>query len=302
LKPGQASTTAKVIAAGTLLLASDPRTAAQVAPGAAPLCQKFLAGTRADRWLAASVVHPLTRALWRWVESITLPGIVSHYWRRKCWIESRCRSAVAQGCRRVIVLGAGFDTLAYRLAHELDGLSIIEIDHPATQAAKRKALPGDEAGAMRYMPLDLASEPLPAEIVDDAAATVVVIEGLLMYLPPAEVGRLFDVLRAFQAARLRVIFSFMTLWPDGSAGFRPRSGLVERWLARRNEPFTWALEPAAARDFLAAHGFRLMELAFTRDFTNALAANALEGENLATCEPTQPGGRGLPLPVACRQE
>ena len=52
MKAAQASNTAKVIAASTILLASDPRTSAQVAPGAAALCQILLSGSRADRWLA----------------------------------------------------------------------------------------------------------------------------------------------------------------------------------------------------------------------------------------------------------
>ena len=76
-----------------------------------------------------------------------------------------------------------------------------------------------------------------------------------MYLPPLEIDRLFCALRAFRARSMRVIFSFMTRWPDGSTGFRPRSALVEWWLAWRKEPFTWALEPASAAAFLAVHRF-----------------------------------------------
>ena len=287
MKPRQASNTAKVIAASTILLASDPRTAGEVAPGAAALCKKFLSAAWPDRWLATSAAHPLTRALWRWLERLTLPGIMVHYWRRKRWIESRCRNAIAQGYRRVIVIGAGFDTLGYRLAHELGELSVIEIDHPATQDAKRHALAGDEtvASRLRYIALDLSSAPLPASLLDDDSAAIVVMEGLLMYLPLADVDRLFGTLRALRAKRTRIIFSFMTRWPDGSTGFRPRSGLIERWLAWRSEPFAWAIEPASVRDFLAAHRFRLVELALTRQFTDAPAVSALDGENLVLCEP-----------------
>lgn len=287
MNPRQASATAKVIAAGTILLASDPRTAALVAPGAAAQCKKLLSATWRDRWLAASAAQPLTRALWRWLERLTLPGITTHYWRRKRWIESRCRGAIAQGYKRVIILGAGFDTLAWRLAHEFSGLAAIEIDHPVTQEAKRRALAGDEpaAGRLRYVALDLSNALLPASLLDDDSATVIVMEGLLMYLRPAEIDRLFDALRALRAKRTRVIFSFMTRWPDGSSDFRPRSRLIEIWLAWRNEPFTWAIEPGSVGDFLAAHGFRLVELALTRQLTGEPAAPALDGENLVLCEP-----------------
>lgn len=61
--------------------------------------------------------------------------------------------------------------------------------------------------------------------------------------------------------------------------------LVEWWLAWRKEPFTWALEPASAVAFLAAHRFRLVELALTRGLTAEPAVAALEGESLVCCEP-----------------
>ena len=86
---------------------------------------------------------------------------------------------------------------------------------------------------------------------------------------------------------MRIIFSFMSKWPDGGSGFRPHSWLIERWLAWRNEPFMSAFDPHAVQDFLAAHGFRLVEMALTRQFTEPTTTRGpmLEGENLVVCEP-----------------
>ncbi len=290
MKPTQASNTAKVIAASTMLLASDPRTAAQVAPGAAALCQILLSGNRADRFLAKSAANPLTRALWRALERITLPGIMSHYWHRKRWIELRCRDAIAQGFERLIVLGAGFDTLGIRLSAEMRQLEVIEIDHPATQGAKQRALAGNAMRLpdnLRFIAHDFSTGPLPAAMFDDRRATMVVIEGVLMYLSEADIARLFDALHKLPVDRVRLVFSFMTKWPDGRSGFRPHSWLIERWLAWRSEPLTWALDPDAVPDFLAAHGFRLVEMALTKQFSGPTMAGAasLEGENLVVCEP-----------------
>jgi methyltransferase (TIGR00027 family) len=285
VKANEASSTAKVIAASTIALASEPCNAALVAPGAAELCRAFLSGRLGDRWLAWSAAHPLTRWLWRRVEALTLPGIVAHYWYRKRWIEARCRSAIDEGFERVVVLGAGLDTLAFRLAREFAQLDVIEIDHPATQAAKRRCLHGDAMPPLnlRLAALDLAAAPLGPALPDDDRATVVVMEGVLMYLPAADIDALFDTLRRMPARRLRIVFSFMTRWPDGGTGFRPRSWLIERWLAWRGEPFSWALSPDAMPAYLHAHGLRLLELATTRQL--APVAAALEGENLVACEP-----------------
>jgi methyltransferase (TIGR00027 family) len=290
VKAAEASTTAKVIAASTILLASDARTAALVSPDAAALCRSLMAGSFVDRWLAISAAHPLTRAIWRMVERFTLPGIVEHYWHRKRAIESRCRRAIAEGTKRIVILGAGFDTLALRLCREMPAIEAIEIDHPATQSAKKTAL-ANAAEVMpenlRFISCDLAVEPLPTELFDDGkACTIIIIEGVLMYLPPADVAKLFGTLRRLAPARTRVAFTFMTRWPDGCSGFRPRSWLIERWLAWRGEPFMWSLEPAAMRDFLVTHGFELIEMVLTSGLSERALwqGSTLEGENLVVCE------------------
>ena len=290
MKRDQASNTAKVIAASTILLANDgdARRAALVAPGAAELCRLLLSGRRADRLLARTAAHPFARALWRMIERLTLPGIVAHYWHRKHWIEIRCRNAIANGAARVVILGAGFDTLGLRLSKEMPQLDVIEIDHPATQAEKLSALNGAAAipANIRFIACDLAVEPVPATPFVDGKKCVIVVEGVLMYLPPAEVGRLFDTLRIRFGGCAQVVFSFMTTWPDGGSGFRPKSWLIERWLAWREEPFMWSFPPDAMRGFLLAHGFQMRELALTREFTTPWPAedSRLDGENLGWCE------------------
>jgi len=283
MKSNRASNTAKVIAASTILLASEQHQPALVAPGAARLCEIFLSGNIIDRILAASARHPLTRCFWRWVERLTLPGTISHYWHRKRWIEHRCRVAIAEGFDRVVVIGAGFDTLGIRLSREFDRLEVIEMDHPATQELKRSTLVRNEmplAENFQFFPIDLTREPLPSA---DDKATVFILEGVLMYLPENDVCRLFRELLQLPSKRIRVIFSFMTRWPDGGSGFRPHSGLVERWLAWSKEPFTWAIEPEAIADFLAANDFKLIEMAMTREFSGT-PDGTLEGENLVVCE------------------
>jgi methyltransferase (TIGR00027 family) len=212
------------------------------------------------------------------LESATHPGVLEHYWHRKRWIESRCRTAIAAGLHRVIIVGAGFDTLGCRLARECPDLQVIEIDHPSTQAAKRRAL-GDER--VRFVPLDLSSGQFSAALIEDRKPTVVILEGLLMYLSPAAIDRLFAAFRRMSAERLCIIFSFMTRWTDGTTGFRPRSRLVERWLALRGEPFTWSIDPRAIGDFVASRGFRLEELALTRNISDE--RTVLDGENLVLC-------------------
>jgi O-methyltransferase involved in polyketide biosynthesis len=132
----------------------------------------------------------------------------------------------------------------------------------------------------------MSAAPLPLDLLNDGKATILIIEGVLMYLSPEAIDRLFLNLRQLSAERVRIIFSFMSKWPDGSSGFRPRSWLIERWLAWRDEPFVWAVAPEAMPGFLSSRGFKLVEMALTRELSEGTSTSGmLEGENLVLCEP-----------------
>lgn len=270
-----------------MLAGDEERNRGLVAPDAAALYEHFLSGAPssplADRWLAASAKHPWTRASWYAIERALLPGIVRHYALRKRWIEGRCEAALRAGVRRMIVLGAGFDSLGCRLSQRGAGIEVIEIDHPATQAAKRRAVAALSPPLQTppcFIACDLAHEALPAALMNDPRRTLVVAEGLLMYLDADRVHRLFDELHALSPAGVHFVFSHLVQWPEGRAGFRPCSRLIDAWLAWRGEPFTWALAPAALPALLSQHRFTLIGGAAA----DALAEGVtLQGENLVHC-------------------
>lgn len=277
MKPQQASSTAKLIAAAMVMLHNDPRTRSLVAAETAELSERCLSG---DPWLAASARHAASRAVWLALERRLLPGIVQHFARRKRWIERQCRAAIADGATRVMVLGAGFDALGTRLSRQSDHIEIIEIDHPATQAVKRAVVESPASQPLRFMACDLGNDELPAALMNDPRKTVVIAEGLLMYLAEPTVDRLFDQVHALSPAGVQFIFSHLVLWPSGRAGLRPCSRLIDAWLAWRGEPFTWAIASQAVPALLHRHGFTLIDSATPTDLAEGIA---LQGENLVSC-------------------
>ena len=58
---------------------------------------------------------------------------------RSRFAEDSARRAIEKGVRQILVLGAGLDTFAYRLERTQD-MRVFELDHPATQAEKRRRL------------------------------------------------------------------------------------------------------------------------------------------------------------------
>ncbi|HTE50481.1 MAG TPA: SAM-dependent methyltransferase [Kofleriaceae bacterium] len=107
---------------------------------------------------------------------------------RTAYLDSHVAHLIADGARQVVLLGAGFDTRAARLARP--GVRFFEVDHPLTQAEKRArlaVLSGYPAGASEMVSCDFESgqdfaEQLVAAGFDPGAPAVVLWEGVMAYL------------------------------------------------------------------------------------------------------------------------
>jgi methyltransferase (TIGR00027 family) len=246
LSEDRPSATALLIAAATVFLSRDPELGLLVPSGAAMWCRLFLKDP-----LVKTLLHPALRWLVRLAERATVPGLMLHFMLRKRWIEEAVREGLAQGCREVVVIGAGFDTLCLRLAGEFPQARFIEVDHPATQRRKREAV-GEAVRNLRFVAADLARE----KVYTPAKDSVVVIEGLLMYLTDNEVARLFEGVKRCR----RIVFTAM----DAPA-FRNATPLVSRLLAAWREPFRSSLRPGEAPAFVERFGFRLRSVTGDED-------------------------------------
>jgi methyltransferase (TIGR00027 family) len=135
-------------------------------------------------------------------------GLRSHVLLRSRFAEDTLMDAVADGVEQYVLLGAGLDTFAYRQPEWAHGLTVIEVDHPGTQGAKRGALAA--AGIeippnVRYADIDFERETLAQGLarcgVQTAKPTFFSWLGVTMYLT-----------RDAIEATLRTVLSF----PKGS--------------------------------------------------------------------------------------
>jgi methyltransferase (TIGR00027 family) len=112
--------------------------------------------------------------------------------------------AVQRGIRQCVVLGAGLDTFAYRQPDWARGLTIYEVDHPESQADKRRRLQaaGIEApGNVRYAAIDFETtslhDGLEAAGVDFTLATFFSCLGVFVYLTREAVEAVFELVASF---------------------------------------------------------------------------------------------------------
>ena len=237
-----------------------PGHAPLLARGEAEAVRDFL-GERAERgWFAFASRHGWSRHCLMAAERVLLRGIFAHYLARKRWIEGITRRALVEhGVKQVVVIGAGYDALGWRLCREDPRLGCFEIDHPGTQRSKRDA--SGAAAGFHLLPCDLADELPEAALAkcrhfDPSGPAVVIVEGVTMYLDAGRVAALLASCGKIAGERGRVIFSFMEKGADGSFAFRGESSWIRRWLRWREEPFRWGSTREGLDDFLSPLALR----------------------------------------------
>ena len=199
------------------------------------------------------------------MQSCAIPGVYLHHVLRKRYIERLAREALSGTIRQMVVIGAGFDTLSLRLSKDHPECTILEIDHPATQQAKRSLLEHFELpqGRCHFLAADLADAALSSVLArcpdhDPDQPTLFIAEGLTMYLRESSMRRLLDDI-AGQAAGSALVFTYMEETIAGCYDFQNARRITSWWLALRHERFTWGLRPDDLPGFLAESGFRIDE-------------------------------------------
>ena len=86
---------------------------------------------------------------------------------RSRYAEDQLARAMAAGTRQYVILGAGLDTFAYRSTHRAEDLQVFEVDHPDTQALKRRRLNNSAISispSVNFVPVDFERQGLRVEL------------------------------------------------------------------------------------------------------------------------------------------
>src|SRR5581483_8650226 len=115
---------------------------------------------------------------------------------RTRFIDEALERAVKSGVAQVVILGAGFDSHAYRCGNLLKEVKVFEVDRPATQALKKERVRdaiGEPPSNLAYVPIDFQHEELLEVLLrhgyDPQQRTFFVLEGVTMYLPEEAVRK-----------------------------------------------------------------------------------------------------------------
>lgn len=174
------------------------------------------------------------------------------------------KASIDKGISQLVILGAGYDTRAYRIEclSDKDSIKVFEVDHLVTQDVKKEKIKEIFGGFQEnvvYVPLDLTTENLGEKLLgsgyDKSKQTLFTMEGLLMYLPPEVVEGILTFIAKNSCKGSTIIFDY---YPqsvvDGSSKIE-LGRLAHDYLAQIGEPLKFGIEEGMVEDFLTKSGF-----------------------------------------------
>jgi len=203
----------------------------------------------------------------------------SHVVLRSRFAEDCLRDAAARGVARCVILGAGFDTFAFRQPAWARHLKIFEVDQPASQGWKISKL--DEAGLsvpsnVKFAGIDFERESLRDGLtrggVSAGEPAFFSWLGVTMYLQEEATDAVLRTIAEFPA-QSEVVFTFtqpLETMPGGENRFH--ASLAEI-VSGAGEPFVGYYTPGRIEEKLRALGFRTVaflskEEAYERYYRN----------------------------------
>jgi methyltransferase (TIGR00027 family) len=214
------------------------------------------------RWLVTATPPRLMRRLMMAAMERDGPGLWANLTCRKQYVADKVTEAL-DDIDAVVILGAGLDTLAYRLARQ-SRVPIFEVDQPVNIERKAKAVRrvlGQLPSSVRLAPLDFERDDVLTTLTGLGyradCRTFFVWEAVTQYLTADAVDATLESLRP-AAPGSRLVFSYVRRDFIDGVNFYGAQRLYRRF-RQRQQLWRFGLRPDEVASFLDAHGWRLVE-------------------------------------------
>jgi methyltransferase (TIGR00027 family) len=196
------------------------------------------------------------------MESRFARGLRAFLVARSRFAEEQLAHAVAQGVCQYVVLGAGMDTFAYRNPHAASPFRVFEVDHPSTQAHKRRQLAAAGIAVpdnLAFVPMDFETQSLPTQLrtagfrTDQPAFFSWL--GVSMYLTPSAVMSTLRCVAQATAQGGGIVFDYVPPIAQQPWALRMRLSLLSLRLAAMGEPWLGFFDTTTLSLALKSMGF-----------------------------------------------
>lgn len=201
-------------------------------------------------------------------------GLSTYVLCRHRFIDDHLSDALDDGVEQVIILGAGYDSRAYRFADQLEGRPVFEVDLPPLSRRKAAIVSAhpEHFGhtAIHRVEVDFRTQSLEDQLLaagfDAGKPSFVAWEGVAPYLSAEAVAGTLSSLAELCGAGSVLA---MDMW-DGLGGHGRLAGLRRLGaltIALVGEPVTFGVPATRISEVLSPHGFTVADLAESGEMT-----------------------------------
>lgn len=247
MKEGRPSLTAIAVACARGLAGVDP-VAERLVPAPAAVGVRLVNRVVGDSAFRGRAIRALSL------------GFVEHLELRTKAIDAVVAREAERGTRQVVVLGAGLDARAVRL-DALEGSTVFEVDHPATQTLKRARMQSEARGTehVRFVGVDFERDALDVKLAeaghDARAPTTWIWEGVTMYLVREAVSATLGIVRDRSVEGSVLALTYAT--PEMSQFLTPLRRFVKPVFVALGEPLRGLISTPDITSMVEAHGFEV---------------------------------------------
>lgn len=188
------------------------------------------------------------------------PGAVEFIIVRERYIDDYLKACLAEGVDQVVILGAGYDTRAYRIAG-MEQTRVFEVDQPATQALKRQQLQkviNPLPSHVTFVSIDFNTQSL-AERLSEAgynthSKTLFIWQGVTYFLTPAGIDNTLAFMAHQSGPGSAIIFDYFyneTLHDPQNRYVK----LMRRSAQATGEAYLFGIDQGQIGPFLTQRGF-----------------------------------------------
>lgn len=219
-----------------------------------------------------------------------MPGLRNSFASRKRYINDKVLEALTTETQSLVILGAGLDTLAYRLP-QLANIRIFEVDLAENIAYKTQqlnAIFGTIPANISLVPIDFESQNLETTLAKYGYSfeqnTIFVWEAVSQYLSESAVRATFQVLANAKAGS-RLLFTYVLKdFIDGKNTYGLDS-LYQRFRVKEQHWF-FGLDPQKLGEFLGEYDWRIIEDCDGNDFFRRYMRTVGRTETISELEHT----------------
>lgn len=222
-----------------------------------PFAQKFLSPsftlfgeTRVPKLLA------------NWMYNRILPGFFGYIVARTRHIDEILIQCIKNGLEQLVILGAGFDSRAYRFKQLEIKTKVFEVDHPATQQIKIKKLKEIFDSLPKhvfFVPINFAEQHLNKRLIESGFEsninTLFIWEGVTYYLTPEEIDITLSSVVDNSQSGSSIIFDYThSSVVDGSC-IHKEAKMFSKGAESYREPLRFGIHEGSIESFLKQRGF-----------------------------------------------